>query len=107
MNPKITLDHLGRDRRLAEIMKESRQSQVGKLGFRIPDPIAQGKRQEGHVHGVVMRVLVMAAEGGEPKQDRFVIHHEVHDVLNGPLGLFEARGPSIVHGLYHLAHGLV
>jgi len=41
-----------------------------------------------------VRVLIVAAQIGQSEEGRFILHHQLDDVLNRAFGLFEAYGPA-------------
>ena len=85
---------LHRNGGFAHVVEQRCKAEVGQFSFGIAGAIGQRNGQEGDIDRMIMGVLIMAAKSGKTENRRFVVHHEIDDVLDRPLRLFEAdRSP--------------
>ncbi len=85
-------------------MKQRGQTEVRQRHLGVAGAIRQGDGQQGDVDRVIVSVLVMASQSSQTQQGRFILHHQVDDVLNRALGLFEIHRAAVPHGLHEPSH---
>src|SRR2546427_1109713 len=88
------IQYLQRHARLADVVEQRRHAEIEQLQLGQSQLASQRDREDPDVDRMGERVLVVAAQRGQPDQGRLVIEHLVRDRLHRALHLLHVGGAS-------------